>query len=182
MKTITTLLDKGSQMGYRSFETVNGRFKILFYHRTALGEVLSDQRNQRFLLQQGYSADENVEKLLDQVVDRLINHEVPHVIGLLLGYPLKDVMGFMGHPSLKLTKVEGWRVYGNPKPSDERYAKIMEARKKYCANWCSKTHAQSFKKLLVITLISSIAFVRAPMASVNFRGIHKMHGKLYPYS
>lgn len=129
LKIVTALLDQGSKVGYRSFETINGRFKILFYHKSSVDRIIRDKRNQRFLSQHGYLTNGDTEALLDQFIDRLMNHDIPHEIGLLLGYPLKDVMGFIGHPSLKLTKVEGWRVYGNPKLSDECHEKIKEARK-----------------------------------------------------
>ncbi len=34
----------------------------------------------------------------------------------------------MGHPSLKFTKVQYWRVYGDARISDEKYKKIIETR------------------------------------------------------
>ena len=54
---------------------------------------------------------------------------MPHEIGVFLGYPLKDVMGFIGHPSLKLTKVNRWRVYGHTKVSDVISQRILAAKK-----------------------------------------------------
>jgi len=53
---------------------------------------------------------------------------IPHEIGIFLGYPLKDVIGFMGHPSLKLTKINGWNVYGDSRLSDEKYIKFNNAK------------------------------------------------------
>ncbi|SHK60846.1 Protein of unknown function [Tepidibacter formicigenes DSM 15518] len=58
------------------------------------------------------------------------NGSIPDEIGVFLGYPLKDVMGFIGHPSLKLTKIKGWRVYGDSRLSDKRYMEFFNARKK----------------------------------------------------
>lgn len=128
LRTVTMLLDKSDKVGYRAFITASGRYKVLFYHLESLQAMVADGRNQRFLLQQGYQANSNLEKLLDQLVFKMESGKLPHEIGLFLGYPLKDVMGFMGHPSLKLTKITGWRVYGNPEPSDQRYRLIQEAR------------------------------------------------------
>ena len=129
LRTVTMLLDKSDKVGYRAFITASGRYKVLFYHLESLQAMVADGRNQRFLLQQGYQANSSLEKLLDQLVFRMESGNLPHEIGLFLGYPLKDVMGFMGHPSLKLTKVTGWRVYGDPEPSDRRYRLIQEARR-----------------------------------------------------
>ncbi len=43
--------------------------------------------------------------------------EIPHEIGLALGYPVKDVLGYMGLQSLTCTGCCGWRIYGDPTPS-----------------------------------------------------------------
>ncbi len=42
---------------------------------------------------------------------------IPHEIGLALGYPVKDVLGYMGVQPLDCTGCCGWRVYGDPAPS-----------------------------------------------------------------
>lgn len=42
---------------------------------------------------------------------------IPHEIGLALGYPAKDVLGYMGLQQLDCTGCCGWRVYGDPAPS-----------------------------------------------------------------
>jgi hypothetical protein len=42
---------------------------------------------------------------------------IPHEIGLALGYPAKDVLGYMGLQQLDFTACCGWRVYGDPLPS-----------------------------------------------------------------
>ena len=39
---------------------------------------------------------------------------IPHEIGLALGYPAKDVLGYMGLLQLEFTACCGWRVYGDP--------------------------------------------------------------------
>ncbi len=42
---------------------------------------------------------------------------IPHEIGVALGYPVKDVLGYMGLSELAFTAICGWRVYGDPTPS-----------------------------------------------------------------
>lgn len=42
---------------------------------------------------------------------------IPHEVGLALGYPVKDVLGYMGLQQLDCTGCCGWRVYGDPTPS-----------------------------------------------------------------
>lgn len=53
---------------------------------------------------------------------------IPHEIGLALGYPVKDVLGYMGQNGLDCTGHCGWRVYGNPAPSLAANQRYMGAR------------------------------------------------------
>lgn len=59
--------------------------------------------------------------------------EIPHEVGFGLGYPAKDVMGFMGLVKLDHTGECGWRVYGNPAPSLERGRQFARAKALACA-------------------------------------------------
>lgn len=47
-----------------------------------------------------------------------------------MGYPLKDVVGFMGYGNYELQKTKYWRVYGNTEISDRIYNNFLEDRKK----------------------------------------------------
>jgi hypothetical protein len=53
---------------------------------------------------------------------------IPHEIGLALGYPLKDVLGFMGMLPLRYAGGCGWRIYGNPCRSLRRSHRFKRAR------------------------------------------------------
>jgi len=54
--------------------------------------------------------------------------QIPHEIGFGLGYPAKDVLGFMGLADLSPTAECGWRVYGDPAQSLERGREMAHAR------------------------------------------------------
>jgi len=62
----------------------------------------------------------SVEGYVDFLVSRLNRKDFLHEIGLFLGYPFKDVLGYIGHPSLKLVEINGWKIYGNDKLSNKR--------------------------------------------------------------
>lgn len=69
----------------------------------------------------------NTEYYINQLESKLIYNNLPPEFGIFFGYPLKDVIGFIGHPSLKHIKTTAWKVYGNPKLSDEVLAKFKES-------------------------------------------------------
>lgn len=53
---------------------------------------------------------------------------IPHEIGIALGYPFKDVWGFMGISSEPCSGTCGWRIFGNPEPSIRRKKRYEQAR------------------------------------------------------
>lgn len=58
------------------------------------------------------------------------NGQIPHAIGLVLDYPLKDVLGFMNLAPLECTGSCGWRIYGDPEPSLRQSRRYREARRR----------------------------------------------------
>ncbi|HBW38800.1 MAG TPA: hypothetical protein DEF89_27550 [Desulfosporosinus sp.] len=91
----------------REIKKQNGRVQVLFYHFTSLENALCSKTKLRFLRGLGYPEQFSVEGYVDFLVTRLNGKDFPHEIGLFLGYPFKDVLGYIGHPSLKLVKIIG---------------------------------------------------------------------------
>ena len=102
--------------------------KALFFNPDALEKTISDPKNLRFLQGQGYPRSHDSESHLIHRLSKMEGGNVPDEIGIFLGYPLKDVIGFMGHPALKLTKIDGWRIYGDATISDLKRQDILAAR------------------------------------------------------
>lgn len=55
---------------------------------------------------------------------------VPHEIGIALGYPLKDVWGFMGLNNFRCNGSCGWQIFGDPEPSIKTRARYKNARRR----------------------------------------------------
>lgn len=89
---------------------------VLFYRADLLEQCLADDSHRRFLSSQGYPVGDGVEPCL-AVLEERFRHCCPHEIGLLLGIPLKDVLGFMEMSDLPLTCRGEWCVYGDPEVS-----------------------------------------------------------------
>ncbi len=58
------------------------------------------------------------------------NGRIPHEIGIALGYPLKDVWGFMGLNNFRCNGSCGWQIFGDPEPSRRIRARYENARKR----------------------------------------------------
>lgn len=112
----------------REIKKQTGNVQIFFYHLTSLDAALRSKANLKFLQRFGYPEQYSVESYVDILVERLNSNDFPHEIGIFLGYPLKDVLGYIGHSSLKLVKTKGWKIYGNENLSNKRYQSFVQAR------------------------------------------------------
>ena len=109
------------------------RAKILFYHRSALDNWLADQQRLKILQELGYPGEYSLATYLNCLVAKLRRYEAdngdfPHELGIFLGYPLKDVLGFMDYVNLDFTEQSEWKIYGNRAVSLAREKEFSAAR------------------------------------------------------
>lgn len=77
-----------------------------------------------------YARGMHPEEFLAEVARRWRERgEIPHEIGLALGYPPKDVLGYMGLLPLQCTGCCGWRIYGDPTDSLCQSRMFADARR-----------------------------------------------------
>ncbi len=96
-----------------------GRYLLLIYHPELLQKRLNSLTSTTFLTRLGYRDPHNLDAVLEQLAMRFnAQDELPHEIGWFLGYPLKDVEGFMGHNALQVSGQRLWKIYGHPHRSN----------------------------------------------------------------
>ena len=102
-----------------------GRWLLLVYHRDALARYLSAPRVQRVLTRFGYRADAPLEALLVELRRRIAQSDgFPHEIGLFLGYPVEDVVGFVRNQG-RGCKLSGyWKVYGDAEAASRLFDRL----------------------------------------------------------
>lgn len=120
-------LNRCQKVKYRLIESVKD-IKVLIYNEKNCSELLEDKRRIRFLKSQGYNM--TLDMYLDFFESSLKANEIPHIIGIFFGYPVKDVIGFMGDKRLKKTKVQGWCVFGDPRLSDRIFSSFLLAEQR----------------------------------------------------
>jgi len=103
--------------------------KFILYRSERVGEQLRNTPPCTLCDALGYCAGVEPETFLLEIAHRWQSTgEIPHEVGLALGYPVKDVLGFMGQNGLACTGQCGWRVYGNPAPSLAANQRFHSAR------------------------------------------------------
>jgi uncharacterized protein DUF3793 len=90
---------------------------LLIYHPDLLADLLGKPAVSAVLRKAGYPAPSSPEKMLKTLAARSRGESFPHEIGVFLGYPLKDVAGFMGWISLPMSCQGPWKIYGDPRKS-----------------------------------------------------------------
>ena len=109
----------------------NGRdIQVLFYDEAVMAEYLKQPVIADFLKANGYSEPESIQETLKELKLRFTGTDFPHEIGIFLGYPLKDVKGYISCKTVavKLEKAM-WRVFGDPAESLRLMDKYRMAEK-----------------------------------------------------
>jgi hypothetical protein len=110
------LLDEAG-LAARELAQRNDGVLLLIYHPQRLAAFLETSKVANFLRRAGYRQPQIMEATLQQLSGRMAAGGFPHEIGAILGYPLKDVAGFMGWVRLPITGQGPWKIYGAPHSS-----------------------------------------------------------------
>ena len=101
----------------------------IIFNRKKLEETLSDIENREFIKQYGYeifSVDEVIERLAMRYTEfKEGRAEFPHEMGIVLGYPLEDVSGFIENNGKNYLYSGYWKVYKN----DEEKIRLFKTYK-----------------------------------------------------
>ena len=117
---------------------------VLFHHPETMARTLSEPENRALLERCGYRTEAGCDAMLRELQRRFrAGNGLPHEVGIFLGYPAKDVEGFMAN--LPRTPVEHgrWAVYGDAGESIARmslYSRV-EAAAERILNVCGDPRA-----------------------------------------
>jgi hypothetical protein len=100
---------------------------VLLYRRKILARKTGAGAGSRYLRALGYPGG-RLEGCLSFLKKRFGEPAFPHEVGVFLGYPLEDVIGFSrGEPSPYSCRGY-WRVYGRPEKAERTFAYMDAAR------------------------------------------------------
>lgn len=105
-----------------------GGLLVYIYCPESLNSLVKERRIRKFLEKAGYGDLANGDSALAEMKRRMGQEIFPHEIGLFLGYPPKDVAGFMGWARLPVSCQAAWKIYGDPRKSLELAARHRDCR------------------------------------------------------
>lgn len=102
-----------------------GKVSILVFERSGLQAYLNKAPNAKFLKQMGYCSN-NLDKVLLELAMRYkmyLSAEAcfPHELGIVLGYPIEDVYGFICNKGENYICSGYWKVYSQAEQTMELF-------------------------------------------------------------
>lgn len=106
--------------------------QVLLYRKTEMEYMLRQIRVQEVLHLFGYK-EFHVIPVLVHLSEEMRRYkagerEFPHELGVLLGYPIEDVLGFMENRGENYAYCGYWKVYGNIQQAKEQFAAYNKVR------------------------------------------------------
>jgi hypothetical protein len=86
---------------------------VLVFEKEKLEKTLSSDPVRTVLSGMGYPIGASIFVSLDYLKKQFKSRQFPHEIGLFLGYPVDDVLGFVKHQGKNCKLCGYWKVYGN---------------------------------------------------------------------
>ena len=89
------------------------RMQLFVYNEERLARYLKKSRIAKFLSEYGYESND-LDVCISVLKSKLRHFEFPHEIGIFLGFPLDDVIGFIENQGQNYVFCRYWKVYHNP--------------------------------------------------------------------
>ena len=109
-------------------------FLLLVYRPRLLERCLRSPRVAELLEEAGYPAGASPAALLRRLGGRIAAEgSFPHELGLFLGYPPEDVVGFITHGGSGCRLCGAWKVYQDVEGARQQFRKFALCRDALCA-------------------------------------------------
>lgn len=112
----------------------SGGFLIYVYRPRQVEKILREPDVAAFLRGCGYAGDLTLPQALRKLTGRLSRSaEFPHEVGVFLGYPLPDVLGFIEHSGTDCLCSGCWKVYHAPGEARRTFRRYEACTRAYQA-------------------------------------------------
>lgn len=104
---------------------------VYVYREEWLERILKDAHNLAFLERMGYQTEAGIGMLALLSHRFCLEQDYPHEIGVFLGYPLEDVVGFIENRGWNYTCCGLWKSYGDPVAAEACFARYRNCTSQY---------------------------------------------------
>lgn len=114
-------------------------YLILVYNKPLLISKLQERESVNFLKEYGYNTNDFLSNI-NLLKSRTTNiNSFPHEIGIFLGYPIEDVIGFIKNKGDNYKFYGYWKVYSNEKLARALFKRYTDSREFFCEKILSGT-------------------------------------------
>lgn len=103
---------------------------LMVYRKDVLEKHLCKSELREFLMSYGYPESSCLDNDISHLKETLKEDCFPHEIGVFLGYPLCDIIGYINKQECLHTG--DWKVYANVEESKELFKRFKACRKATC--------------------------------------------------
>jgi hypothetical protein len=103
---------------------------VFVFEKALLEKTMAGRAAGNILAARGYPSGGPVAAVLSRLKKRFSGDVFPHEIGLFLGYPAADVLGFVEHGGRDYKLCGYWKVYGNVRQALRRFRQYDECRER----------------------------------------------------
>ncbi len=115
---------------------------IYVYRKNKLSMDMEQNGVFNFLQMYGYKSTD-VDYAIEKLKQRVNSSDVfPHEIGMFLGYPLSDVIGFINNSGRNSKMTGYWKVYGDVSNAVNLFNKFNKCRRVYAKKYFDGTSIQ----------------------------------------
>jgi len=98
------------------------RVLLYVYRKSSLADDLNNEKAKSILCACGYPCGRS-ESCIAHLAERMRrSKDFPHEVGLFLGYPPEDVIGFIENEAQNFKFIGCWKVYGDVEAAKEKFA------------------------------------------------------------
>lgn len=106
---------------------------LLVYNRELLEKHIFSPDVQSLFRRFGYGEDLSFDEYIDRLAHRISqNGNFPHEVGLFLGYPTEDVVGFIENKGERYLMCGYWKVYSDEDRAKRTFSNYNKCRKYLC--------------------------------------------------
>jgi hypothetical protein len=115
---------------YRELRVTPQRTIVLFYCPDLLTDILNQRPVAQYLLSCGYREELTIETALQDLTVRF-QEKCPHEVGIFLGIPLPDVLGFIANGGKNAVAEGYWKIYHDVGCKMKLFAHYHEAKRRF---------------------------------------------------
>ncbi|OEF96262.1 DUF3793 family protein [Desulfuribacillus alkaliarsenatis] len=125
----TNVLINDNQLTYIELKKSASSSLVLFYNRQILEQAIFTSNVMQFLQSYGYKTQTSLDNII-YILKQRFKNACPHEVGVFLGIPMNDVIGFINNKGRNYLYCGYWKVYSCVYTAKKTFSTYNQAKEK----------------------------------------------------